>query len=67
MNSRWNEKLIIFPMTLVSTRSGNCIKIRVFGPTLELTSGQTWLKWLKISEKLGFDEKLLKVFILCGF
>ena len=33
MNNRWNEKLIIFGMALVSTHSDSWIKIRVFGPT----------------------------------
>ena len=31
MNSHWTENLIIFAMTLVSTRSNGQIKIRVFG------------------------------------
>ena len=33
VNSLWNENLITFAMELVSNRSGNRIKIRVFGPT----------------------------------
>ena len=33
VNSLWNDNLITFAMELVSTRSRNRIKIRVFGPT----------------------------------
>jgi len=43
---------------LATTRSGNQIKIRVFDPP-EIDFGSNLVKIiLKISEKLGFDEKL---------
>ena len=60
MNSRWNENL-------ASTRSDGRIKIRVFGARSESTLGQIWSKLPKVSEKLGFDVKLLKMFFCEDF
>ena len=61
MSSCWNDNLIIFAVTLVSTHFNRHIKIWVFGAHQESSLGQTWSKLLKISEEIRFDIKPWKM------
>ena len=52
MNSFWTENLIIFVMALVSTRSDDRIKIRVFGDHSRSTLSQTRSNLVKVAKNL---------------